>query len=147
MLTCPRTESVLAIPGLGVQLETTSGISLRLTGLSSAPQPHWALSTSSHFIPLEQVSTIVINEGLRRWRVEYYLAIIQREGKRITVAFDVSSPQVRITLDVRGPQLIGSQSVKPPVAVLKEVLHGLRETLYDEYDEGDGQEQDGTTSK
>lgn len=33
---------------------------------------------------------MVLNEGLRRWRVEYYLAIIQRQGRGITVAFDVS---------------------------------------------------------
>jgi len=83
---------MIALPKLGVQLETTRGISLALPFLvsSNTYRIQIPLSTSKAFIPLEQISTIVIHEGLRRWRVEYYLAIIKRSGSGIIVGFPVS---------------------------------------------------------
>lgn len=83
---------MIALPELGVQLQTTRGISIRLPFLFSSNAYHLRipLSTTSELVPLEQVSTIVIHEGLRRWRVEYYLAIIKRSGSGIVVGFPVS---------------------------------------------------------
>jgi hypothetical protein len=82
---------MIAIPKLGVQLETTRGISLSLPflGSSNTYRIQIPLSTFKALIPLDQVSTIVIHEGLRRWRVEYYLAIIKRSGSGISVGFSV----------------------------------------------------------
>lgn len=59
------------------------------------------------FIAHERISSILINEGLVRWKVAYYLAIVERNGTGITVVFD---------------------NVRPPMAVLREVLHKLRES-------------------
>lgn len=83
---------MIALPDLGVQLQMTRGLCLALPFLASnnAYRIQLPLSTSSVFIPLEQISTIVIHEGLRRWRVEYYLAFIKRSGAGISVGFPVS---------------------------------------------------------
>ena len=82
---------MIAIPKLGVQLETTRGIALSLPFLASSNtyRIQIPLTTSRGFIPLERISTIAIHEGLRRWRVEYYLAIIKRSGSGISVGFSV----------------------------------------------------------
>jgi hypothetical protein len=84
---------MIAFPKVGVQLQTTRGISIGLPFLisSNAYRFRIPLSTSSDLVPLEQISTIIIHEGLRRWRVEYYLAIVKRSGAGIVVGFQVSS--------------------------------------------------------
>jgi hypothetical protein len=79
------TESVLAIPGTGVQLETTK--SLALPFLAGR---RLAYSISKTFIPVNDISAVAVNEGLRRWSVRYFLAVIERDGRGIHVAFDVS---------------------------------------------------------
>jgi len=33
---------------------------------------------------------VVINEGLRRWSVRYYLAVVRKRGEGVLVAFDVN---------------------------------------------------------
>ena len=48
------------------------------------------LSTSRTFIPLEDISTVIINEGLTRWNVRYYLGIVSKGGRGVDVAYDVS---------------------------------------------------------
>ena len=52
------------------------------------------ISESRTFIPLEAISTVVINEGLTRWSIRYYLAIIKRGGAGLVDTFDVSYFQV-----------------------------------------------------
>jgi phosphatidylinositol glycan class H protein len=79
-------ESVLAIPSVGVQLTTT-----RFLAQPSLSKSCLSYSTSKTFIPIHDIATIVINEGLHRWSVRYFLAVIMREGRGIHVAFDVSS--------------------------------------------------------
>lgn len=74
-------ESVTPLPGLGVQLATTRGFKM---GAGA-----WPLSTSRQFVPLADVTTVVIHEGLRRWSVRYYLAVVRRKGP-VVVVFDVS---------------------------------------------------------
>jgi hypothetical protein len=70
-------ESVTPLPGLGVQLAT-------VRGLGVGPS-----STARRFVPLDDISTVVIHEGLRRWSVRYYLGIVRKRGD-VVVAFDVS---------------------------------------------------------
>lgn len=48
------------------------------------------MSTTKTFIPLEDISTVVINEGLTKWSVRYYLSVIRKNGAGVAVAFDVS---------------------------------------------------------
>lgn len=48
------------------------------------------MSTTKTFIPLEDISTVVINEGLTKWSVRYYLSVIRKNGAGVVVAFDVS---------------------------------------------------------
>ncbi|QRW21790.1 SEH-associated protein 4 [Rhizoctonia solani] len=60
---------------------------------------------------------IVINEGLCGWNVRRYLAVLSAGESRLHVVF---------------------QNIDPPFPVLKEVYHGLRETLFDEWDEEEG---------
>ena len=81
---CSLTESVVTLPHLGIQLSTTRQIKLPLFPYCRIP-----LSSSKMFIPLPEISTVVINEGLSRWSVRYYLAIIKRGGQGVEVAFDV----------------------------------------------------------
>lgn len=74
-------ESVVVIPPHGLQLETRRGI-------SSAMQ----VLTSRKFIPAIYLQDFVINEGLRRWDVRYYLVAIHHCGRgevKLDVAFEV----------------------------------------------------------
>lgn len=84
-------ESTIALPKLGIQLETSRGVSLALPFMASSNtyRVQIPLSKSQTFIPLHQISTIVIHEGLRRWRVGYYLAVVKRSGSGISVGFPV----------------------------------------------------------
>ncbi|KAF8590927.1 hypothetical protein K439DRAFT_1230570, partial [Ramaria rubella] len=77
-------ESILLIPHHGIQLETHRGITLPV-GLPLR------LTAKRRFIPLTSVRDVVINEGLRRWNVRYYLCVIQDTGSDVTleVAFEV----------------------------------------------------------
>ncbi|KLT46339.1 hypothetical protein CC85DRAFT_239112, partial [Cutaneotrichosporon oleaginosum] len=92
-------ESVTPLPGLGVQLATVRGFGV-------GPK-----STARQFVPLDDISTVVIHEGLRRWSVRYYLGVVRKRGN-VVVAFD---------------------AVHPHPEVLREVYHGVREALYEEY--------------
>jgi hypothetical protein len=47
------------------------------------------MSTSHTFIPLNNISAVIINEGLSRWNVRYYLAVVIRRGGGVVVALDV----------------------------------------------------------
>ena len=73
-------ESVLVLPSYGIQLETHRGL------------PSLPLFVSRRFIPLTKVRDVLINEGLRRWDVRYYLAIHyypRRGEQRLEVAYQV----------------------------------------------------------
>lgn len=59
-------ESVIVLPPHGIQLETHRGL------------PSLRLSATRRFIPLSVLQDLVINEGLRRWDVRYYLAAIKK---------------------------------------------------------------------
>ncbi|EIW65799.1 hypothetical protein TREMEDRAFT_74924 [Tremella mesenterica DSM 1558] len=107
-------ESVIPLPGLGIQISTSRGFPLPSSHLFSSDHNtiHISLSTSSKFIPIEDISTVVINEGLVRWRVVSYLAIILKRGQGVVVVF---------------------QNVRPRLPVLIEVYHGIREIMWDEF--------------
>ncbi|KAJ1304892.1 hypothetical protein OPQ81_006026 [Rhizoctonia solani] len=100
-------ESVLAFPSVGIQLETHRGLSLFGQSVLST-------GVSRQFLPITAVSDIIINEGLCGWNVRRYLAVLSAGESRLQVIF---------------------QTLDPPFPILKEVYHGLRETLFDEWDE------------
>jgi len=92
-------ESVLVLPSYGIQLETHRGL------------PSLPLFVSRRFIPLTKVRDVLINEGLRRWDVRYYLAIHyypRRGEQRLEVAY---------------------QNILPRFPVLIKVYHGIHECL------------------
>jgi len=62
-------ESVVVVAPHGIQLETHRGF-----------PPSTVLSVSRRFIPASSLNDFVINEGLRRWSVRYYLVAIQKIG-------------------------------------------------------------------
>ncbi|KIO16152.1 hypothetical protein M407DRAFT_58604, partial [Tulasnella calospora MUT 4182] len=67
-------ESIIAMPGLGVQLESHYGVPH--TPFSSPI----SLSCTRRFIPLASITDIVMNEGLTGWEFRYYLAVIYQPG-------------------------------------------------------------------
>jgi phosphatidylinositol glycan class H protein len=76
----PPTESILVLPSYGIQFETHRGL------------PSLPFFVSRRFIPLTEVQDVLINEGLRRWDVRYYLAILYSPrpgGQRLEVAYQV----------------------------------------------------------
>lgn len=99
-ITTYRVESVIPLPGLGIQLSTTCGFSIARpwSSISISKGPFSLIlvpiNTSHTFIPLNEISTVVINEGLSRWNVHFYLAVIKKRGEGVVVAYDVSSISV-----------------------------------------------------
>lgn len=77
-----ETESVLVFPAYGIQLETHRGYPLL--------KP---LFVSRRFIHASLLKDFVINEGLRRWNIRYYLAAVHGSSTdkiALDVAFEVS---------------------------------------------------------
>ncbi|WWC63793.1 uncharacterized protein I303_106398 [Kwoniella dejecticola CBS 10117] len=106
-------ESVTPLPGLGIQLASSRGISLPW-----AYSPHrrllLPLTTSYTFIPLADISTVILNQALHRFSVRYYLGVVKKDGRGVVVPYS---------------------DVRPRFEVLLEVYHGVRETLFSEYNE------------
>ncbi|KIM80721.1 hypothetical protein PILCRDRAFT_821977 [Piloderma croceum F 1598] len=85
-------ESVIVIAPHGIQLETHRGF-----------PPSSVLSASRRFIPMSALQDFVINEGLRRWNVRYYLTAIQRNGENdfsLHVAYENILPHIPVLLEV-----------------------------------------------
>ncbi|KAI0256636.1 GPI-GlcNAc transferase complex, PIG-H component-domain-containing protein [Lactifluus subvellereus] len=83
-------ESVLVLPPYGIQLETHRGF------------PSLPFFVSRKFIPLTEVQDVLINEGLRRWDVRYYLAVLyspRRGQQRIEVAYKNLLPQFPVLIE------------------------------------------------
>ncbi|RSH86627.1 uncharacterized protein EHS24_004898 [Apiotrichum porosum] len=101
-------QSVTPFPGLGIQLATAHGLHL-----PNGKQV--VFSVQRRFIPLDDIETVVVHEGITRWSVRYYLGIVRTRGRPVVVAYD---------------------TVKPRLDVLVHVYHAVREALWDEYDDG-----------
>ncbi len=83
------TESIVVLPSLGVQLETRRG-----SPFFSRP-----LFTGRRFIPLCALQDIIINEGLHRWDVRYYLALMNGNCPDmiiLEVAYEVVMPSFTV---------------------------------------------------
>ncbi|KAK7693657.1 hypothetical protein QCA50_003226 [Cerrena zonata] len=93
-------ESVIAIPSLGIQLETHRGL------------PGFPLTCSRNFIPVAFLQDFIINEGLRRWNVHYYIAAIKKQDQSVTLH-------------------VAFESILPYFAVLYEVYHGVHEVMFE----------------
>ncbi|WVO15496.1 hypothetical protein L204_103154 [Cryptococcus depauperatus] len=108
-------ESVIPIPNMGIQLSTTRGIPIPFTNHTAKHSCTGVpLSTSRVFIPFSEISTIILHQGLTRFRVQYYLAIVRKRGERISVALD---------------------EIRPPFDVLHEIYLGAREVLCEEHED------------
>ncbi|KAF9263509.1 hypothetical protein L218DRAFT_927142 [Marasmius fiardii PR-910] len=93
-------ESVLVFPHHGIQLETHRGL------------PPWTFSVSRQFIPKATLRDVVINEGITRWNIRYYLlAINQRRPDDVH-------------LEIFFPNIL------PHFPILQEVYRGLHDTLF-----------------
>jgi len=82
-------ESVVVYPPNGLQLETCRGFT-------------FLPILSRKFIPNIFVKDVLINEGLHRWSVRYYLALLVNPGDRyeLVVAFKETLPHFPILLEV-----------------------------------------------
>ncbi|KAF8338160.1 uncharacterized protein EI90DRAFT_2552270 [Cantharellus anzutake] len=102
-------ESVISLYPHGLQLETHRGI--RGTPLT----PPFTLFISRKFIALPAIADIIINEGLRRWNVRYYLVIVCRNK---------ANPIEPIVVHVVYSNIL------PQFRVLKQVYLGLHTDLF-----------------
>ncbi|TFK54966.1 hypothetical protein OE88DRAFT_1653552 [Heliocybe sulcata] len=91
-------ESVIAIPPHGIQLETHCGY------------PSWPLFASKRFIPAMFLQDFIINEGLRRWDVRYYISAIQR------------TPDGSFTMET------AYENILPHFPILAKVYRGIHQT-------------------
>jgi phosphatidylinositol glycan class H protein len=110
-------ESILVLPSYGIQLETHRGL------------PSLPLFVSRRFIPLTEVRDVLINEGLRRWDVRYYLAILyspRRGEQRLEVAYQVWGG---LSICLSKSRSLLYQNILPRFPVLIKVYHGIHECL------------------
>ncbi|WVQ93009.1 hypothetical protein IAU59_000072 [Kwoniella sp. CBS 9459] len=107
-------ESVTPIPEIGIQLSVARGLSFPSPASPKTPEHRILipLSTSHTLIPLSEISTVILNQGLSRFRVQYHLGVVNKGGRGIVVALDAT---------------------RPGFDVLKEVYHGVREIMFDEF--------------
>ncbi|WVR08841.1 hypothetical protein IAU60_005899 [Kwoniella sp. DSM 27419] len=107
-------ESVTSLPSLGLQVSTTRGVSLpclRRRQHTGRERHLFPLSTSTTFIPLSDLSTVVAAQGLQSG-VAYYMAVITRGQQGRVIAFSTTGPDIDI---------------------LKEVYLGIKETLLEDH--------------
>jgi hypothetical protein len=76
-----RSESVLALPGLGVQLTSSHGLIPPSIIRSLHPRipGHVGITVQTTFIPVSAMrgaSAVILHEGIRRWSIVYYLGVI-----------------------------------------------------------------------
>lgn len=96
-------ESVKVISGYGIQLETHRGFQLPLL-------PIIHLTSKRRFVPSPFIQDVVINEGLSRWNVRYYICIIKDTGRQVTLE-------------------VAFENLLPRLAVLEIVYHKIQESL------------------
>ncbi|ODQ63827.1 hypothetical protein NADFUDRAFT_47647 [Nadsonia fulvescens var. elongata DSM 6958] len=75
-------ESFMALQSFGVQLSTSSPF--YLISLWSKPD---------HFIPVNDIVDIIIHEGFKGFQVIYYMAIIVKDQKELTLVFPSLLPR------------------------------------------------------
>lgn len=92
----PDIESVIALPGIGIQLESQTGYFLPHWPLSLFSAPHdrktfgLATTTTIAFVPLSSVrpsggsgaDSVFLHEGLQRWSIRFYLGVLYSAGER-----------------------------------------------------------------
>ena len=109
----------------GIQLETHRGF-----------PPSSVLSASRRFIPMSALQDFVINEGLHRWNVRYYLTAIQRNGENdfvLQVAYEVGlygpapAQVTEISIEYFAPHSRATRSLQgcSDYVVLEQWLDGL----------------------
>ncbi|KAL7409544.1 hypothetical protein BDY24DRAFT_444837 [Mrakia frigida] len=79
----------------------------------------FSTTTTQRMIPLDEVIDVCINEGLRRWAVVGYLCVLRKGREESVVVFEETMPRT---------------------TMLIEVYHGIREILFDEFDEEEREE-------
>jgi hypothetical protein len=76
-----RSESVLALPGLGIQLTCSHGFipPSIIRSLHPGIPGHVGVHVQTTFIPvsaMRDASAVILHEGIRRWSIVYYLGVI-----------------------------------------------------------------------
>ncbi|KAK6906383.1 hypothetical protein L486_06053 [Kwoniella mangroviensis CBS 10435] len=104
-------ESIIPLPNLGTQLSTIRGLSFPWPFIPSK-RIYIPVRSSNTFVPLSDISTIILNQALFRFSVRYYLGIVKKDGQGVVVAFN---------------------NIRPGFEVLREVYHGAREIMFEEY--------------
>ncbi|KAJ3812360.1 hypothetical protein F5876DRAFT_37639 [Lentinula aff. lateritia] len=74
-------ESVIVLPEHGIQLETHKGL------------PPLTLFITRRFVPYTILRDVVINEGIKRWDIRYYLVAL-KEGTTGSVGLEVCFPNI-----------------------------------------------------
>ncbi|KAF9652838.1 hypothetical protein BDM02DRAFT_3108447 [Thelephora ganbajun] len=83
-------ESVIVLPTKDLQLEVHRG------------PPGRSIFVERRVIPASTVSAVIINEGLHRWNVRYYLAVLTKvdETQSLHVLYENQLPRMPILRDV-----------------------------------------------
>ncbi|KAJ9126612.1 hypothetical protein QFC24_001641 [Naganishia onofrii] len=119
----------------------------RLRG--TLPFSSWFTSTTTTFIPLSTLrpvlstngaaDSIIIHEGLQRWSVKFYLAIMHCvESGSLAGRVSDSSRIVASEKMKRGGEWkvqVAFPSLQPRLPILREVYYGLRQVLFDDFEE------------
>jgi len=99
-------------------------------------------------IPIDEMIDVCINEGLRRWAVVGFLCVLRKGREESVVVFEVSfrpfcsSPASLATLKELTLYIAcfsDTQETMPRTTMLIQIYHGVREILFDEFDEEEGE--------
>ncbi len=133
-LYCPRKisnlpqteESLLVLRGLGIQTSTSS--------------PTYLSTSTTRFIPTDQIQDIFIHEAFKGFEVRFYLAVIVEGEGEVVVVFPVSvhrSPFLSQSKDGQGEEVImgsvlmDTQKLLPKRKIVEEVWEGARACRYE----------------
>ena len=97
-------------------------------------------------IPMDDILDVCINEGIRRWAVVGFLCVLRKGKDETVVVFPVSRSLDQSLVGHEVMMLTVSelrlrlQETHPQTTMLMEVYHGIREILWDEFDDEDDDE-------
>ncbi|KAN0063302.1 hypothetical protein ACQY0O_004466 [Thecaphora frezii] len=119
------TQSLTAIPSVGLQISTTRGLRLPF----GVADRNVLATQSSRLIPRDRILDLYVGEGFRRWSVVDYLALVEKDGKRS----DAEDPQRRA-----GKVVNLFSELSPRLSTAERVYRILYPALFG--DEGKGRE-------
>lgn len=125
-------ESVMAIPGVGIQLRTVRGFYLPRPLKTDASPKLVRTLVQGKLIPRDCILDIFTNEAFRRWRVTDYLAVATQAPRKTAASSEVEKGHPVPATKARGGSLeVLFRHTQPRLPVVEHVFQSIYPAIFD----------------